>query len=684
MAYKQKVHRTSSAYRPTTGLGLAALLSLGLLLISFARLIGDTRSAAFNMSLVENALDNPIWHTRLGLNIVLFVLAMLALHLTFGFLCWLMAVLSDRAFPAARCPLWQWILLWFLSGAIWLLIDNAAHFPNSSLGEPYHALATARLFGITPYVLTTALVLAGITAALIMFLYRHDFWRRKSWLLAGAIPLALAVAGFSWKENPRHAGAESGPPNVIFLGIDSMRPDFVNANTAPHVSAFMDGAVRFTDAVTPLARTFPAWISILTGRHPHTTGAYVNLIPRHLIHTGVTLPQALHEHGYRTYYAMDETRFANIDASYGFDRTLTSTIGGSDFVLSWFADTPLSNVVMNTWLGALLFPHVYANRSAHVTYEPDTFVRRVIGGLDPEQPVFLASHLTLPHWPYTWASSAPIEPVEANYRELYGRAVHRADQQFGDILAGLAHLGILDNAIVVALSDHGEALGRPEDFMLDAFPDNATGAPSSQDWGHGTSVFSPTQYHVVLGIRAYGAARTLLHQPANENVPVSLIDLAPTIMDLLKIEPEGTIDGISLASLLRTGSGATTEFENRIRFTETEYNPKGFLPTNLTASALSEAAKLYHLDSATDRIVVRESALQPILVARQYAALLGEHAMAIALPDEQEDGKDRFIFIPDSSASHVNTNAEILRLRESLQQRFGIRFADPEQSGPAS
>ncbi len=75
---------------------------------------------------------------------------------------------------------------------------------------------------------------------------------------------------------------------------------------------------------------------------------------------------------------------------------MTSTIGGSDFVISWFADTPLSNVVMNTRLGALLFPHVHGNRAAHVTYDPDSFVRRVGRGIDPDERLFLVSHLTLP------------------------------------------------------------------------------------------------------------------------------------------------------------------------------------------------------------------------------------------------------------------------------------------------
>ncbi|MEJ0098644.1 MAG: sulfatase-like hydrolase/transferase [Pseudomonadota bacterium] len=628
-------------------------------------------------------MSDPIWRTRLGLNITLFGLAMLMLHVGFGLLSWLLAVLSEKAYPNARCSRRQWVFAWFLAGAAWLLLANAAHFPHSSLGEPYRTVAIADLFGATPYSLLTACLLCSVAATLLVFLYRQARWRRSGYLIAGVASMSMAV-GFTWSHGPHHANSASRPPNIIFLGIDSLRPDFVKADTAPHVRAFMDSAVQLQDAVTPLARTFPSWMAILTGRHPHTTGAYINLIPRNLIHTGTTLPQALRAHGYRTYYSMDETRFANIDSSYGFDRTMTSTIGGSDFVIAWFADTPLSNIVMNTWLGALLFPHVHANRAAHVTYDPDAFVRRVTNALDPDQPAFVVSHLTLPHWPFIWAASDPVQPDEENIPGLYTLAVRRADQQFGDMLSAMERRGMLDNAIVVALSDHGEALGGSTDFMTDAFPADEGEAPKSQKWGHGTSVFSPTQYHVVLGIRAYGNARALLGQPAVLNEPVSLVDLAPTILDLLGIKSEEKFDGISLVPLLRSRETSPNDFDDRIRFTETEYNPGGFVPTHQTASAVAEAAKIYRLDSTTDRLLVRENMIESILASRQYAALLGKRAMAIAMPDGLDDGYHEFIYIPGPNGIAASASADASRLRQALQDRFAIRFMPAEGTKPSS
>ncbi len=169
-------------------------------------------------------------------------------------------------------------------------------------------MATTRLFGVTLYALATACMIGAILAVLFKFLLREEFWRHRIWLFAGVGSLAVAGVGYTWGGAPHHDRSTSESPNIIFLGIDSLRPDYVTAENAPNVHAFMDDAVHLQDAVTPLARTFPAWISVLTGKHPHTTGAYMNLLPREQIHAGTTLPQLLHEHGYRTYYSMDETR----------------------------------------------------------------------------------------------------------------------------------------------------------------------------------------------------------------------------------------------------------------------------------------------------------------------------------------------------------------------------------------
>ena len=61
------------------------------------------------------------------------------------------------------------------------------------------------------------------------------------------------------------------------------------AARTPNIRRFLDDSRRFSDATTPLARTYGSWVSILTGRHPVTTNARYNLMPRRLVNEGDTL-----------------------------------------------------------------------------------------------------------------------------------------------------------------------------------------------------------------------------------------------------------------------------------------------------------------------------------------------------------------------------------------------------------
>lgn len=655
---------------PLAGLLLASALAIGLLAISMARLAGDMGSTAFNLDLARSALSVPIWRSRLGLNLGLFVLALAALHLAFGLLCWLLARLSEYAAPKVRCKRRDWILIWYVAGVAWLLIANASWFPKSSLGEPYQGIVRANLLGLDLLGLVTIALLTGIAAVTLLAL-RRTLMRKVALAITGIAAVAVA-AGFS-VELVRPAHTDSERPHIIVLGIDSLRPDAIDAAVTPHLNAFMEGAVQLTDAMTPLARTFPSWVSILTGRHPHTTGAYMNLLPRELIRTGTTLPQILREHGYRTWYAIDETRFSNLDVSYGFDQAVTPVMGGSDFMLSRLADTPLSNLIVNTRLGALLFPHVHTNRGASVVYDPDSFVRRIGREVSFGCPAFLAIHLTLPHWPFTWATS-DTDALQNTAEELYRESIRRADQQFGDLLALLKRRGALDNALVIALSDHGEALGRPEEFMSEAFPAGTSEATEYQRWGHGTSVFSPQQYRVVLGFRSYGAASPDLGAKGLRNAPVSLVDIAPTVLDLLNINSKESFDGVSLAAILLSGEDAESDFKSRIRFTESEYNPQGFDPRKFSTSQLAAAAQIYRLDPGTDRISIRTDVLDEIMSTRQYAAFVGNRAMGAAIPGPKSDGKYEFLYatLPGGSAPDDDLDRQLLA--SALAERFRIEL----------
>jgi hypothetical protein len=327
-----------------------------------------------------------------------------------------------------------------------------------------------------------------------------------------------------------------------------------------------------------------------------------------------------------------------------------------------------------------------------VLYEPDTFVQRLDRELHFKQPLFLAVHLTLPHWPYSWATSATeqnnLKPEDrAGTRGRYLAALVRADRQFGSLMSVLEQHGVLDNALVVVLSDHGEALGTDADLLSEYLPEKSRGSTGFENQGHGSSVLSPAQYRVVLGLRAYGAADRLLPHGTAVDIPASLLDVTPTLLDLLGIAARERFDGVSLAPALRGGAATMPQLAQRVRFTETEFSPRNLSPENLTGSALARAVTAFELNPNTDRLSIRIQKLDQIMSNRQYAALLGDRALAAALPGVRADAQHQLVLVPDPfkrmqqiglAPGSVNA-ADGERLRQALQNVFHIQIAAPEK-----
>lgn len=671
--------------RSTDGLLVTLCMSGVLLALSFVRIVGDAGSAVFGNRVIDATLAQPIWGTRLGLRIALFVVAVAFVHVLLALASWALGRATRIAFPRSANSQRAWSCAWFLLIAAWTLVANAAWFPQSSLGEPYAGMAQASVAGIsvidTATVAVCALLAVVIGRAALALRQRVE---RGPFLGIGCGVAAVVASVGLISSNGTGAPAphtDPAKPHVILIGIDSLRTDFVRAGDGnertPALDEFLAGATVFEDTITPLARTFPSWVSIITGRHPHTTGAIINLFPRDLINEGETLPEILRGAGYKTVYAIDEVRFSNLDASYGFDETITPPMGSADFLLGFFADAPLANVLVNTHVGKWLFPFAHANRAADVTYDPDTFVERLDRELEFDGPTFAAVHFTLVHWPYTWART-PAGVNRDDVPALYGRAVERVDRQFRDLMAVLERKGALGNAIVVVLSDHGESLGEPAVSILD----------DRLAYGHGTNVLAMSQYQVLFAMRSYETA--LLPTPPGRAVtaPASLEDIAPTLVDALGLQSPVRFDGRTLIPDLR-GEPVSEAAERRVRFLETEFDPPGFRPGELrSASMLSSAARYYRVDPDTDRVHVREQAVDEILVNREYAALRDGHVLA-SLPAYDAEMQHLVYLAPGAvepvwlAARPESASGEVGALWSALRGRFDAVDARPVVPRPA-
>ena len=669
------------------GFWLAQLLGLLLLLLSFVIIAGNLQSSEFGGQVLDAVFSGPIWGTRLARNLAWFALSLALLHGLYAAGCWVVGRLSAHAWPQVKATVRQHVVLWFLAITVGLLANNAAAFPRSSLGFPYAEPMGHLWWGIPVGRWLLMLVLAGATVTVVRALIH--WWTngrrltRRAWTTAGLVA-AMGVAVSAYSIFPQSRAAASDRPNVILIGIDSLRADLLDPATSPgatpHVDAFMKQGVRFTDAITPLARTFPSMMSMLTGRRPHRTGAVMNLLPRDQVRDDDSLPRILERNGYRTAYATDEVRFSNIDASYGFGQAITPPIGASEFLIAKLADTPLSNLVIRTAAIKWFFPHLYGNRGAATTYDPDRFVYRLDDELRPTAPMFITIHLTLAHWPYTWADSPPMaRDPDDRWPDYYLHAARRVDQQFQDVLDVLQRKGLLENAIVVAYSDHGESFESPNEALVPDGDPLIEALHLKPTWGHGTTVLTAHQFRIVLGMRRYGGNDTHWPIGVSQHSPVSFEDIAPTVVDALAVKTAAPFDGRSLLPLVEQRAGAAESFQGRIRFTETEFVDSDLATVDgkVSPSALWQAFLMYRIDPETDHIEVKRSRLPSLLIDRQYAAI-GPTQLLATVPRKPEGGQD-FLTVPLAGgvpreipdAPPAAEDAELRALWTAMNTEFG-------------
>jgi hypothetical protein len=149
-------------------------------------------------------------------------------------------------------------------------------------------------------------------------------------------------------------------------------------------------------------------------------------------------------------------------------------------------------------------------------------VTRMLGWIDSlpgKEPFFLTYLPISGHHPY----EAPGPFDHGREDQQYLNALHYSDQELSRFIAGLNDRGLLANTVFVIYGDHGEAFGQHEG-----------------NYGHTLFIYEEN-VHVPLIIAAPGLIGSV-----RDSRPVSLIDIAPTILDLLGCEIPSEYQGQSL------------------------------------------------------------------------------------------------------------------------------------------
>jgi arylsulfatase A-like enzyme len=598
---------------------------------------------------VMRAASSGAWTSRIGWEAAYFVAAQILLHLVFAVVTWLMAVASAIVSPVARIKFGAVLTGWFCVLAAAVLAYNALWYPRTLIGAYYHDAVATKAAGFHAgqivYFIAFGLCALILLAAGQKLIQRAEPTVRQR---AFAVSVTVGLAGatlFLWpSEHAATATASNsaGRPHIIIIGIDSLRLEqlrrFGGTGVTPNIDRFLEKADLFSDTTTPLGRTFSSWTAILTGRSPTVTGARFNLAERSGVRANPTVGDVMQQAGYHTVYSTDEVRFANIDESFGFDQVVTPRIGAADFILGTYNELPLASVVINTRVGKWLFPFSYANRGVATMFEPETFVERLYHEVSFEQPTLFISHLTATHWPY-YTADTPFgvsARTSEHDRPMYRIGLKTVDRMFGEMLAMLEAKGALRNALVLVLSDHGEALGLPSDSFFEEATFRVEGlkAPlKMDDFGHGQSVLSQSQYHVLLGFKIFGGKQNFGIEGQTFPYPATVEDIAPTILDFLKIGGDPlAATGSSLLQLLESGNVHAYGDPERIRFTETDLRvlpaPGGGVDEDGTARHNSA---FFEVDPATARLHIKP-AYAPLATAYKERAAFTHNQLLAALP----------------------------------------------------
>ncbi|MFH0945809.1 MAG: sulfatase [Planctomycetota bacterium] len=320
-----------------------------------------------------------------------------------------------------------------------------------------------------------------------------------------------------------HRPAESRP-NVILITLDTFRDDRIGPLT-PCLSRLAGESVRFLNTVTPIGTTHPAHASLFTGRYPG--GHEVRFNGDRLDPDQVTLPELLSERGYSTAgFISKRSMFVRGGLEQGF---LTRSDQPGDWTdgASRIRSGRDVNLMVEHWLDlgtdlpVFLWVHYF---EAHSPYPPSPYSRRELA--DYHGP-YEEGATTEQFYAYG-SEEVPGTPENRRALEaLYDGQVEEVDRRVGELLDLLDGQGLLENAIVIVVGDHGQLLGEHGEV------------------GHGGRLWEPIM-RVPLMIWDSTSRKA-----AGVEERVSLVDLLPTVAELLDLPRPATAPGRSLLPALR-------------------------------------------------------------------------------------------------------------------------------------
>jgi len=298
--------------------------------------------------------------------------------------------------------------------------------------------------------------------------------------------------------------------NVVFILVDTLRADHLGSygyerETSPVMDRLAATGIRLANNIAQSTWTKSSMASIWTGTYPVTNEV---LRYQHAIPEVVTMPaELLKAAGYRT-VGLYRNGWVGHEFGFGqgFERYLRPQTAQTVDAVERARHTPFQ-LVGNDW---------------DLTSSATQFLEQY-----RDEKFFLYLHYMDVH---QYAYEAESALFGTNFADAYDNAIHWTDRNIEAVVAKLEELGLMDNTLLVIAADHGEA-----------FREHGSE-------GHAKDLYGEVVRTPVIIVLPWFLDGGLVVDDLTENV-----DLMPTILDMIGIDPVDETDGASLVPLFLGG-----------------------------------------------------------------------------------------------------------------------------------
>ena len=343
-------------------------------------------------------------------------------------------------------------------------------------------------------------------------------------------------------------GSEEDNRNVILITVDTLRADHLGCygyfrDTSPFLDEVAKEGILFQNAIASWPKTQPSMASMLTSTYPSsntTIQMFLDGLPDDIALVSEILQN-------KRYQTLGVTSNPQLGKRQRFDR------GFDRFIESWmegyyrktgshdFKSTPgyvklFTNATIVTDQAIGLLESSSARRNfflwlhymdTHGPYFSPTFYERYFSDWERGTPVALND---IPPYQRRYIpGTKEIERDPEYYKVQYDREIRYWDDELKRLFSYLKKKGRLENTIVVITADHGESLDEHGYYFE-----------------HGKLPYQPASHVplIMIAPQLGNMAGRIV------NKPVSLIDLIPTLFDLMGISQSETFEGRSLMPLI--------------------------------------------------------------------------------------------------------------------------------------